>query len=88
MKKHEILGELPKCATAMSKYYKRNGTNVLARHRVGHKPTTCKIVVYAKCSQVRYSYTSDSFSLRSQSDTHFHTSSFSCLLNSSSTFSD
>lgn len=56
MKKHEILGELPKCATAMSKYYWRNGTNMLARHRVGHKPTTCKTVVYAKCSKVVFLY--------------------------------
>lgn len=71
LKKHETLDELPKCATDMNKYYWRNSTNILARHRVGHKPTTCKIAVYTKCNKMRYSCTSDYFSLCSQSNIHF-----------------
>jgi len=80
MKKHEILGELPKCATDMSKYYWRNGTNILAVwHRDGHKPTTCKTAVYAKCNKMRYSCTSDYFSLCSQSEIHFQSYVFAKL---------
>lgn len=85
MKKHKILEELPKCAKDMSKYCWRNGAGILVRHRVGHKPVTCKTTVYVKCKETRCSCI---HIICLHAPKEIHISSHICLLNSTSTVSD
>lgn len=85
MKKHKILEELPKCAKDMSKHCWRNGASILVRHRVGHKPVTCKTTVYVKCKETRCSCI---HIICLHAPKEIHISSHICLLNSTSTVSD